>query len=82
MTTEKSRLEEEVNEFKSLETGYNDAVTLFELAQEEADDSALAEVSPMIATLSSQFERAEFRKMLSEDVDPKNAIVTKNHQLL
>lgn len=61
-----------------LDTGYQDALTLLELAQEEKDTSVLAEVSEMIASLSEQFERAEFRKMLSEDVDPKNAIVTIN----
>ena len=28
--------------------------------------------------LAGQFEHAEFRKMLSEDTDPKNAILTIN----
>ncbi len=31
-----------------------------------------------MSALHGQFEQAEFRKMLSEDVDPKNAIVTIN----
>lgn len=78
MSTEKSRLETEVNGFKSLEAGYNDAVTLFELSQEENDESVLQEVSNIVTKLDTLFEEAEFRKMLSEDVDPNNAILTIN----
>jgi peptide chain release factor 2 len=78
LTTEKSRLESEVNLFNDLERSYNDAVTLFELAQEEKDDSVLAEVSPLVDELFGKFEKAEFQKMLAEEADPKNAIVTIN----
>ena len=42
MTTEKSRLENEVNQFLSLERSYDDAGTLFELSQEEKDDAIIA----------------------------------------
>ena len=48
------------------------------MGQEEKDESIAAEVSTLVAALAGQFERAEFRKMLSEDVDPKNAILTIN----
>ena len=78
MTQEKSRLEAEVNEFQELDRGFNDAQTLFELAQEEKDESALHEVSELVGQLAQQFERVEFHKMLSEEVDSKNAIVTIN----
>ncbi len=71
-------MEDEVNGFLTLERGYNDVVTLFELAQEEKDESAMAEVSSMIGELGTKFEQAEFRKMLSEEQDPLNAIVTIN----
>jgi peptide chain release factor 2 len=67
-----------VNGFLALERGYNDVTTLFELASEEKDEAAMAEVSPMIAELSKQFEEAEFRKMLGEEQDPLPAIVTIN----
>jgi peptide chain release factor 2 len=61
-----------------LERGYNDIETLFELAQSEKDESTMAEVSAMVPALSDQFEKVEFHKMLSEEADPKNAIVTIN----
>jgi len=78
LTQEKSRLENELNEFQELERGFNDSVTLFELAQEENDESTLREVSELVNSLGAQFERVEFHKMLSEEADPKNAIITIN----
>ena len=62
----------------ALERGYNDATTLFELAQEENDEASLIEVGTLCQDLAVQFEKAEFRKMLSDEQDPNNAIVTIN----
>jgi peptide chain release factor 2 len=42
------------------------------------DEAALKEAADLIFPLSEQFEKVEFHKMLSEDADPKNAIVTIN----
>src|SRR5262249_17080986 len=52
--------------------------TLFELAEEAKDDSSLHEVSDLVHELATKFDQAEFRKMLSEEADPKNAILTIN----
>lgn len=49
-----------------------------DLAKEENDESLLAEVGQMIHDLAIKFEAAEFRKMLSEEADSKNAILTIN----
>jgi peptide chain release factor 2 len=82
LTQEKSRLETEVNGFDELSSAYDDATALFELSQEEAPGSAqdelLAEVSSMVLELGKKFEQAEFKKMLSGEQDPNNAIVTIN----
>jgi peptide chain release factor 2 len=67
-----------VNGFMSLESGYNDVVALLELATEANDEDSMREVSGMIRDLATQFEQAEFKKMLSEEADPKNAILTIN----
>jgi len=48
------------------------------LAKEEKDEKALTEVSELVTKLAPQFERVEFHKMLSEEGDPKNAILTIN----
>ncbi len=67
-----------MNQFFDLERSFNDAQTLYDLAQEEKDDSALAEASSMIGELAGLFEKVEFNKLLSDEADPKNAIVTIN----
>ena len=78
LTQEKSRLEAELTEFSDLERALLDAQTLYELAQEMGDDGALKETGQLIHTLAAKFEQVEFHKMLSEEADPKNAIVTIN----
>ncbi len=78
MTREKSRLENEVHEFLDLERSFQDSSTLFELAFEENDEQVLKEVFQSIQVLKAQFEKVEFHKMLSEEVDSKNAILTIN----
>jgi peptide chain release factor 2 len=78
LTQEKSRLEAEVNQFSALNSAYNDAIALFELAEEANDEGTFQEVSDLITALVSQFEQAEFQKMLSEEADSKNAILTIN----
>jgi peptide chain release factor 2 len=67
-----------VNGFLTLQTGFNDAQTLYDLATEMKDADTMAEASHLIADLALKFEQAEFRKMLSEEADSKNAIVTIN----
>lgn len=67
-----------MNSFLGLERGYQDASTLFELSEQEKDESVIAEVSTLVSDLAAQFEKAEFQKMLSEEQDPLNAIVTIN----
>lgn len=67
-----------MNAFLALEGGYNDAQALYELAEEAKDEESMAEASGMIADLAVKFEQAEFQKMLSDEADPKNAIVTIN----
>ncbi len=78
LTQEKSRLESELNQFFELERSFYDASILFELAQEEKDEGTLKEVGEAVIQLSAQFEKVEFQKMLSEEVDSKNAILTIN----
>lgn len=65
-------------EFFDLERALSDAQTLFELAQEASDAESMTEVSTLVTDLGAKFEQVEFHKMLSEEVDPKNAIVTIN----
>jgi peptide chain release factor 2 len=49
-----------------------------ELAEEASDDGFWKEASELIEPLSLLFEKVEFQKLLSHELDPKNAIVTIN----
>ncbi len=51
---------------------------MLELAKEAGDGSLDAEISGMITGLGAEFEKMEFQKLLSEEADPKNAIITIN----
>lgn len=78
MTQEKSRLETEVNGFLHLERSFNDAETLYQLSQEMDDADSLNEAGELTTGLTKLFDEAEFRKLLAEEADSKNAIVTIN----
>ena len=78
MTQEKSRLETEVNQFKELAAGFADCEAMNELAIEADDVGTWAEVSTLVGTLGPKFERVEFQKLLSDEMDSKNAIITIN----
>ncbi len=67
-----------MNEFTALERGFNDTQTLLDLAVEMNDADSLKEAGDQMVVLGKQMEQAEFHKMLSEEADPKNAIVTIN----
>ncbi|MEN9722622.1 MAG: hypothetical protein RJB38_608 [Pseudomonadota bacterium] len=67
-----------MGQFQGLERGFADAQTLFELSQELSDEASLNEAGQMIGELAGQFDQAEFQKMLSEEQDPLNAILTIN----
>jgi peptide chain release factor 2 len=57
---------------------FSDAETMFQMAEEEKDDTLFQEAGEMIAPLALKFEEAELKKMLGDPMDPKNAIVTIN----
>ncbi len=48
------------------------------MAEEAGDEATFQEVSALVSELVGKFEQAEFQKMLSEEQDSKNAIVTIN----
>lgn len=85
LNQEKSRLEAEIEEYSRLDTDFQDVSALFDLALEEieksGEDSVVnlwSEVHEGLHQLMSRLEQVEFRKMMSGDMDQKNAIVTIN----
>jgi peptide chain release factor 2 len=75
---EKSGVDREVALFDDLETALEDAEVLLELAQEEGDSDALAEVVAKLDTAGTALEDAELRSLLGGEDDANNAIVSIN----
>ena len=61
-----------------LERGYGDLTALLELGLEANDPASVQEVASQIPVVAEQFEKAEFSKLLSDENDLRNAIVTIN----
>jgi len=75
---ERTSLNNIVGGWNELKASLVEASELFEMAEEEGDGELLKEVETEIARISETLEEMEFRKMLSGDLDPGNAIVSIN----
>ncbi|ODC05073.1 peptide chain release factor 2 [Terasakiispira papahanaumokuakeensis] len=56
-----------------LSNGLNDADELLEMAAEEQDDEAVAEVDAEVSRLQAVLDKLEFRRMFSGEMDANNA---------
>jgi peptide chain release factor 2 len=64
-----------VEEWESLQRQHEDLVVLLDLAEEENDAATLAEVQRSISTLQQSIDQLELKSTLSDEDDPKNAIL-------
>lgn len=74
---EKSLIQETLNEFNGLKTLYEDWLTLVEFAK-EGDESSGEESLQVFKKLQKNLELMERKILLSEEVDPNNAILSIN----
>jgi peptide chain release factor 2 len=65
---------DDLEAYDSLVRGLDDAETLFQLGQEEADDSVEAEVQGSLTGLSTRLDELELRSLFSGDHDDSDAI--------
>ena len=72
---ERARLEKTVGTLDELENGIQDNLELVDLAGEEKDTTALAEIEKDLTGLRSSLERLEFRRMFSGEVDQANSFL-------
>ena len=72
---ERARLEKTVGTLDKLETGIQDNLELVDLAGEEKDTTALAEIEKDLTGLRESLERLEFRRMFSGEVDQANSFL-------
>ena len=72
---ERARLEKTVGILDELESGIQDNLELVDLAGEEKDTTALAEIEKDLTGLRESLERLEFRRMFSGEVDQANSFL-------
>ena len=72
---ERARLEKTVGTLDELENGIQDSLELVDLAGEEKDTTALAEIEKDLTGLRESLERLEFRRMFSGEVDQANSFL-------
>ena len=78
MLREKSTIERVAHKFALLESDFEDANTLYELAEEESDLETLAEARVGFIAIEKSVRQMEIQRMLSEEADENNAIVEVN----
>ena len=70
---ERASLADIVGTLDDLSTGLDDASELLEMAVEEDDEGAVADVTAELAQLQKRLEGLEFRRMFSGEMDENNA---------
>ncbi len=71
-----SRLKEKISTFSSFESELSDIRTLCELAEEEDDASAAAEIGELLTALEGGISAARIETLLSGPYDANNAIIS------
>jgi peptide chain release factor 2 len=72
---ERSALELVVRTIEKLDGGVDDTRALLEMAAEENDEAAVADIEHEISSLQKELEALEFRRMFSGEMDPNNAFL-------
>jgi len=70
---ERSSLEAIVSSIDALDTGASDTLDLLEMASEEDDEDAVADLEKELQSLLKVLEALEFRRMFNGEMDPNNA---------
>ena len=74
VTTEHSRVKEDVDLLDGLERRVSDAETLFDLAREESDESFAPELEEAVASLAHELEGLELRSLFRGEHDERDAV--------
>jgi peptide chain release factor 2 len=76
VTSELAAVGDDLGAFEALSARLDDAETLYELARDEGDDAALAEVEQSLAAIDADLRRVELQSMFSGEHDKRDALVT------
>lgn len=67
-----------MDEYNSVEKHYNEISGLIEMAEADNDESLSAEIDKDIIKFEKELDEMEFRNMLSDEDDIRDAIITIN----
>ncbi len=70
------QLKDKVERYETLKTGWEDALVLIDLANEENDESMLPEVKKTVEDIVSDLDKMTLETLLSGPYDKNNAIIT------
>ncbi|MEG2174241.1 MAG: peptide chain release factor 2 [Oscillospiraceae bacterium] len=70
------QLKSRIEQYDKLRSGYDDAMTMLEIAQEEDDESVLPEIKASMDLYRVKMEEMHLSTLLSGTYDGKNAILT------
>ena len=76
VTSQLSAKQSEIERLHKLRERLDDASLMLEMAAEEDDGDARAEVEKELVTLTREIEALEVRTLLSGDYDPRDALIT------
>ena len=71
-------LRDQIGSWQKLSSNLEDLFELHTIAAEESDTSTLEEVEAELGSIAEQIGDLEFKNLLSDDDDPKNAIIDIN----
>ncbi|MBE2190560.1 MAG: peptide chain release factor 2 [Alphaproteobacteria bacterium] len=75
---EKNRLEQKIEEVRSVETILNDNLEMIELAEEEGDNSLIVEAYDQIENLAKEAKKLQLQSLLSGEADENDAYLEVN----
>lgn len=78
VSRDQAKLKSVIEEIDGAAQTLDDGKTLYELGREEGDDAALQEAWQTLQRCDAQLAKLEFRRMLSGQYDPNNAIISIN----
>jgi peptide chain release factor 2 len=78
VTSELSRLQDDVGLVDGLEARVSDLETLFELGREEGDDSVEGEIESGLSSLGTELDKLELRALFTGEHDERDAICMVN----
>lgn len=70
------QLKDKVERYEALKTGWEDALVLIDLANEENDEGMLPEVKKTVEEIISELDKMTLETLLSGPYDKNNAIIT------